>query len=398
MNLLDFSHALPCNETKERIKAASDSCHLGQDDACLVVYPVHYKGQSMTAYLKICRDIEDNLIKFNMELSHEISMHFLPAQDDECADSRSQFSRAKLATSVTSGQNSSWLNSEVFHTFGGRLDNIPLAKMKDLRTRYVAEVGPVDDNRLSPAERATQRGPQAYAHILEFLFQGMELTPDDKVMVTDWNIQGTEKAEAIWILQRKCESEPAASLPMMLYIGMFVVADTNEGSPEATKAISRMETLLLKEFWENQPEAGPVEPTKRPEDFVKKPELLLFTWSSTGKPLLPDIVKNRFEDGDVRTTWISMVDDAISELDGLVDGGMSRVAGGVDSLLPGPAMNSGPQPIDLNKQQAFDSVEAVDFTQTNTLLDFAVDVCCVEITDGCSLKPTFACCFVWYCT
>ena len=348
---------------------ACNNCHQGPEHALLLVYPVHYPKQVMTAYFKSCRAIEDMMLKNSMEFSSEVSMHFIPPEEptpDQRADKdgRCQFAKARLSVSSKMGADSLWLETDVLAKFGGRMDGIPLSRQRDLPGRSHSEVGPIEP-RLTPQERASQRGPAAFAHIIEKFMEGLNLTRADKLLILDYNTQAGEKLEACWTLQKK---HNVSEIPFVSYITLFVVENINAGSMDATHLINRSQALLMSEYWENAPEAGPSCPTKKPEDFVGKPELNLFAWSG-GRAVLPDIVKNMFPDGDFHEKWGMVVDAMTAELSALSSGVDSRpTEPTTDSLLSGPDMNHDPTPVDLEKMLNLEAVSAVEFPTADVSL------------------------------
>jgi hypothetical protein len=337
--------------------------------------PVHHAEQSVNANLTARRAIEDRLIHYGLCMDYPLSMHF-KKMDRHASDRRKGMSMAYLCVSNTFKESSPWCANEVLVDSDGTIEGIPLAKVSDLRTKVVSRVGPAScgaDAKLQPAERATQRGPQAAEFILSKLARGMRLTSNDTLIVVDENTGVGDWADGVFRMDESFR-RGASDAIHTVYLGACV-CPANQESLEHEELHARMQGKLLSTWWEDQ--AGPKEPTTTLEEFVPKPMLTLLTWGPNGAQI-PEIIMNRFGlDSPMHSHWVDFCKLKVQELslaqasrmvvasDNRIDRG--QAAG--ENVLTGPDISVDP-PINLGARLTPESVSSGDFPSRNTFLAF----------------------------
>ena len=384
VHCLDFSHSPGEAIMKSAIKAAAQLTHLSKETVVLLVYPMHCGTQTASAHLKLTRGLEDACLKQSLDFSTEISLHFTPpASDDEAAprDNRAQFSRARLLTSE-SFDDSPWKNSDVIKLYGGRVFDLPLARVKELLTRYTAKTGPLDA-RHSPKERATQRGMDHFPALLKQLMAGVGVKATDNVFVVDYNVMTGEKMDGMLKYQVDWQKMSPTSRTMphisMLQLVVNDGVDDGGGGCEIVRdqIHNRLITKRLKQ-WELSTVAGPTEPAQAPEDIVEKPTLHLATWNGL-EATIPCMAKEKFpDDSEHSASWLKQILEcegdfkrwskeaggpAVNEPEGHKTPVPGLGGTGPEKLLSGPDLSISPEPIDLTRSLAdkVEVIEEVDF-------------------------------------
>ena len=83
----------------------------------------------------------------------------------------------------------------------GKIDNIPLVKPSQMRMPH-PEVGPKDIGKLSPTQRAAQKGRTGIASMLDQLFSGVPTEKHDMVMLLDLTAAANgEWCHGVWDMQ-----------------------------------------------------------------------------------------------------------------------------------------------------------------------------------------------------
>lgn len=135
--------------------------------------------------------------------------------------------------------------------------------------------------------------------------------------------------DAAWELQEQWQAG-ADGVPCVCYLGVYRKDDLSAFSGMR----SHVHGMLLARWWENQPDAGPVEPSDR--TVVEAPTLrLLALDKSTKEPQIPEVLRKHFEDSpDFRVTWQNLLHDISEKMGALRFGRDTRVR--VDDAPPEP--------------------------------------------------------------
>ena len=252
--VLDFGQCPDKDKLESMVKTAATICHQGPEVACLVTYPVAISQQSEAAHLKNCRKVEDSCLNSKLNLRTDVSVHYKMTDDRHDGDARKLFEKMRLVYSSKIGDHVSWLQSDIIQKQGGCLDGVPLCRVRDLRTKYSSKIGPME-TKLSPLERASQRGPEAVADILQKLLTGMDLDATSKVVIIDFFTREGDWIDAVALLQDMHRENPS-SVPFVAGIGFHKKGTEHERSEEADSMKAQLEAKLMDTLWEKHPDAG----------------------------------------------------------------------------------------------------------------------------------------------
>eukprot|EP00974_Lingulodinium_polyedra_P092175 8932048-Lingulodinium_polyedra.AAC.1 len=219
----------------------------------------------------------------------------------------------------------------------GRIGPLKLTRVKDMDV--LTEVA-VEPSRLSPGDRAAQKGPTTCAQILTELMQGMDLKPPDRVIVVeplprahgDW-------PRATWSLQK---SREPSKKPLVTYIGTST-------EPKTTERLNGiLQGILMREWWENQPEAGPATPTACNTAAIPKPKLRCCAWQDN-QAIVPDSAMAKFEGSSYESFWNKLVEQHNEKFNQKAAGDNSvadnTAATGPDFSFKPPATTTGVVPL-----------------------------------------------------
>ncbi len=371
--VLDMSVPPNLSDIDDLVHSCANLLHQSANNALLVIMPQKYSGQSLKSNLAAIRRIEDDLLANGVNMEAEIALH-LSVEGMHGNDKRPLSARCRLCVSdqVPEGA-TSWFRSNAAR---GKLPDVPLMRIKEMKRltppNHVGE--PVEAYSLSPAERCQQKGVKAASKIIEGLVDGTAMqSPDCRLDIVEFNLQAVpDWVEAAWYLKYTWESN--SSRPRISYFGI-----TRDLSVH--KAVtSHMEAILMQEYWENHPDAGPKEPDN--SSPCDKPTLTLTSWEGE-LPTLPEVVVCKF-DGD--ETYGGKWGSKVSTFRDFVNGSISPIvrrsvsdsAGGGDSG-PGalaqdcPDMTVGDQP-SVVADVVFDAVSKADFNHADVLLGFCLVV------------------------
>ena len=229
----------------------------------------------------------------------------------------------------------------------GKLSEVPLMRIKEMKRmtppNHLGDT--IEAYNLSPAERCQQKGVKATTKIIEGLVAGTPMaSPDCRLDLVELNLLAVpDWIEAAWSLKTTWETD--SSKPRVSYFGLARDALVQ-------KAIAgHMEAILMSEFWESHPDAGPKEPDN--SNPVEKPSLTLTCWEGD-LPSLPELVVCKF-DGDetygekwngkvaqFREFLSSTVSPVVRRSVGVGDGGEGGSSATTSS--DGPDMSVGDQP------------------------------------------------------
>ena len=166
---------------------------------------------------------------------------------------------------------------------------------------------PVTKTCLKILTRSCQLGKKAWRHMLLKLTTGRESsTPETsrKVIVLDPNPNFGDVLEAIWDLNDSWTK--GSEIPLFVGMGFYHSSLNEHEKSKAAGVNSFVKGFLLRLFWETSREAGEAEPRHTPETTVERPILQKLAWDgSTGKAMVPDMIKDRFNDAEeaVREEW-----------------------------------------------------------------------------------------------
>jgi hypothetical protein len=347
------------------IKAAADIAHQSSLNAVFVRYPVKHKAQTVTAWMKACRQTDDTLLTSGLLVDQQITINYgMSACHGN--DSRSGATQARLCTSTAVGAESGWLECNAISNHF-RIDAVPIVAHKDMRL-----VPHKDPNQavveLTAAERASQIGVLGCESIIKSLILGRpqcaERNNKRKIVICDFFPEQLDWMEASWNLHEQWQS--GHDIPAIAYCSFYKHTD----SSKKDAAQSAIQGMLLRKWWETQPDAGPPEP-RQTVDSVKKPELTVLTWDTTGKPVVPDLVYKRFEDTDFEASWASFCDSLMQKFS--VMRGLTQVSQGAGSgtavVLAGPETNDtyAGEPYDIDRHLILEEVpmSSIDMTKVS---------------------------------
>ena len=287
--VLDLSVAPTLSEIDQLIQAASNILHQDRNNAMLLLLPQKYSGQTTKTCIMHQRRIEDALLANGISLETEIAMHFV-VDAMHGNDKRPLSTRSKLCYSekvVLQPEQSPWMLGQAAR---GKMADIPLLKVKEMKrlcpSGFVGE--PVEAYNLSPAERTQQKGARAARCIVEGLIADTVVaSPECRLDLIEVNLQVVpDWVEGAWNMRFNWSSD--SSKPSIAYCG-FCRDPVN-----CKTLVGHMESVLMSEFWENDPSAGPAEPAD--DGPIDKPALTLCTWEGAS-PVLPEVALTKF-DGD----------------------------------------------------------------------------------------------------
>lgn len=367
--VLDFQHAPGATERDERIKHSAAIAHANKLNAVLVLLPVRYAGQTTSAYLTSRRSIEDRLLYHKLNLDHEISIHY-QKPERHSNDKRKAASSALLCISETYATTSPWLKNEVLQAMDGNIEQVPMHRPCDIRPRPQSRSGPAPSD-TSPAERHTQRGPEATKAVLQALLAGQGLTRGDGVLVVDQR-RLCDWAEGVFNLQMMHNN--GDNVPFVGYTTVFT-GDLALEDLEHEDMVSRLQGKFMTEWWE--PRAGPSEPTTRPDDEVDKPELGICTWAPEGTVIIPSLVLDRFpQESPMHKAWTDFCQVKIQELARAQAGRSRASAREADTRRAPPALTEpdwsiDPPPAVLGDHATIEEIAIGDFPIKDTKLGTA---------------------------
>ena len=288
--VLDFSVPPNLVEIDEIIMSTATILHLDQRSAMLCILPQKYSGQTTKSNITANRHIEDAILKAGLNLEYEIGMQFtIDAMHGN--DKRPLNARAKLCFSDKicneDSSPSPWISSLAAR---GKMPDIPLMRIREMkRLCHPGHVGEaVEAYNLSPAERCQQKGSRAVLKIVEKLVADTDIaSPDARLDICEMNVDMVPCwAEGALLMKQNWASDQ--SKPKVTYIGFCKEMGT-------VKTLeTHMHAILMQEWWEAHPSAGPQEPTD--SGPIDKPMLTLVSWSDS-TPALPEMIVSKF-DGD----------------------------------------------------------------------------------------------------
>lgn len=292
---MDLSITPTNGEIDEIVKFAASMLHASGQNALFYLLPQQYnRNQAMTAVLSGQRRIEDKLLAAGICVENPIGIHY-HIDGMHASDRRRLAAQARLAVS-SKVHADGWLQSAVSR---GKIDGVPLVRVREMKKLSMpGSICSQDSWELSPQERLLQRGPEAAATILENIIKDTVVTGSDSVLTVVEARMAPNCADwAEGVLQLKDKWATQSDKPVLSYIGLC--KDTNAVRPH-------LQSLLMQQWWPQQPQAGPPEPTSQPLEF---PEVKLATFQD-GVPSLPPIVVSKFDGNETFSDkWNALVAD-----------------------------------------------------------------------------------------
>lgn len=276
------------------LEKAADICHQSENNCVVILYPMPYKSMAPETAIKRTRLVEDNLMKANLSMHSKFVISFEVA-DEHGNEKRPLIQEARLCTSkVVCGENESeWMNSTATR---GRLTNlVELVRVKDM---LLPGRKPGDkDRKLGPIDRVAQKGPKACKQIIQGILDGAFKRVGDGCLIVDMLPHPLgEWAHGVWLLQREQVN--------VAYLGLI-----SGDADSYLDSKSRLQGVLLEEWWSTLPEAGPATLEAGSAQRPAPPRLRLCSWSCD-KPALPAGVAQRFTEGSPQAAkWAGLVED-----------------------------------------------------------------------------------------
>ena len=294
-------------------------------------------------------------------------------------DKRDAVVQFRLCVPETFADSSPWMTSVVMsqHKI---INDVHMLPPRDLR--FIPQSECVQrKERLNPQERGSQLGPKACEQILKPLICGRASgeARTRKVIIVDINPTFGDWLDASWKLHQKHLT--GSDLPMVVYCTRYMEADKSEFNGMK----SRVQQMLMEEWWESHPDAGPVEPVTTAESMVTQPELTLLSWSSDGSRVtFPEILQDKFNnESEYKAQWTTVCDQAKELLRKLEDSNTDCSGQAVGNDTGGAVSLTGP---DLDGAQAKQFNHALTPEEIK-LADFNLDDVAYKIR-GTASMPT----------
>lgn len=360
--LLDFSTCPTPTAMATMIQSAASIAQQSSTSACLLKYPVRVASQSESVWLNTCRKIEDRLLACGLCLGSTINA-IINTREAHGNDRRDGVLQFRLCIPDSFKDESPWLQSQAMSQHK-MITDVHLLPVKDLR--FVPQADPLKKKEhLSQPERNGQMGPRACQQILTALMVGRANggARERKVLVFDAFPMFGDWLDACWHLHHAFHQ--GRDVPMVVYSTRYIDTEVSEYNGMR----SRVQQMLMEEWWPSQPAAGSEEPLCTAEDAVEKPDLRLLAWARDGsKATFPQILLSKFEaDSEFHGQWKAVCADAQMVIDQLADAnthcsGTSLVgttpSGGV--ALTGPDLD-GQEPFQFGQHVELETVAASDF-------------------------------------
>ena len=266
--------------------------------------------------IAVTRKIEDQLLKEDVCLQHEGSIHLsIPAEHGR--DRRALEMRYRILVANQYAKDSPWLSSEAARGNGG---DATLIRPRDMMSATATmKRGPADSQaRLNPSERVLQLGAGVYDRLLAGMCAGLSLpkvsgNPEPRQHVLVVNLQPGAVSELGLCLHRHIISTCPDILPSatFYYLGIYLRAGAcfepgdpaaasydADGSqvcdPKALPVHALAVKKMMDDWWDSHPEAGPAEmPTVA---APPAPALTLCAWDNETLTI-PETAGAKFPEG-----------------------------------------------------------------------------------------------------
>ena len=244
----------------------------------LVYMPIPHSGVDDNQVLKNQRLLEDKLIAQNLNIHGMISIHYYVHEEHH--NERRHLAHFVRACNSKSLGETEWVQAEPTR---GKLGPLPLIKVKDMEGCDM-ESGV----RISAAARTAQRGVEAWSLMLKSFVTTMGFSQNDMILIVDFNLRQSSAAsmelpKAVHSLQMANDQGAA----MIAYCG----GSCDNGVAETVS--SSLSCLMLEEWWNRCPAAGPIQrPTRGSEREAPPLKALAFM---DGVPTFPAALLERFQ-------------------------------------------------------------------------------------------------------
>ncbi len=327
-------------------EAASDIVHQDQRNIALILYPLATSKNSGDKKVKQEHVLEDRIIAHKMSMDFDGSIHY-DVVDEHGADKRPLSQRFRLGISKNFTKSNVWTKSKIFR---GKVPRVPYLRVRDM----VKALDPdqtlgrdeLDETKLTPEERAAQRGVASWTAIINAVLEGMPrdaLSSYTIIDLTPWKY-----AEVLFTTWSITKSNPTCMLSCMSCF-------TDECFKVPLEKMMR--SKLMDEWWDGRPDAGPRHFVGT-STAVDPPTLKLCRWEHNA-PVIPDAVLTRFGDDTAELTEIKKLVAAHTakyKTQGGNAGGNSDV---------GPDMTLAPIPKNLHVLVTLESMEFASVEQCN---------------------------------
>ena len=268
------------DELYTAVEKAADMCHADENTCIICLYPVIYKGLASETCLKRVRGLEDRFMENKLTMGNKFSLHYnVPEEHGNEKRTLGQEGRLLLSKTATSnGEHSPWLETMVAR---GRFPHdVELVRVRDM---VLPGRTPADrDRRLGPSERIAQKGVDAARRMLKGFLANLTLKPGAKTIFANLMPGAIDEWGAgAWKLAKEDQMDVA-------YVALVTDVETHK------EIKAELAKTLMEEWWNNCPEAGPLEPAAPVE--IPAPRLKIVSWSS-GVPVLCESILDKFEPG-----------------------------------------------------------------------------------------------------
>lgn len=258
-------------QIEQALAAAKDILHQDPQNILLLLMPQPHAQTTDAAILKHTRLLEDKLMGAGVNIGTKMAVHYF-VNEEHGSDRRRLMQEARLCYSDKLG--TSWSKSA---SFRGRLGPVQLIRVKDM-------LGYSPDEAFTPQKRVSQRGVLACAEIVKGMLSGMDFAAQSWLMIVDllpgrW----AEFGRAALSMQAELNA------PMIAYLGLTC----DEG--EHTSMQGDLSGILMEQWWDHQPEAGPKTRPKTSSN-LQPPNLRITRWDN-GSLVLPENLEAKFPEG-----------------------------------------------------------------------------------------------------
>ena len=303
------------------MQVGSNICHQSEFNALFLMMPMQYSSLTATRYIALQRRIEDRLMLYLMDISREVSIHFV-VQDVHAGDTRQKCCRGRLCVSATHVSTCPWSKGHVEF----KMENVPLLKVKDMACSV--DVGGVDDvtRVLKPGDRVLQKGTAGCASMLSHLLEGANLKRNNKVLLVDLTPNvNNQWANVAMDLQVKFGA--GDDVPFVAYLGACMETRVEKMTGDALGT-------LLRTWWPTAPEFNGVAGSMSARESVPRPLLDLFTFVQDDL-VIAQVVVNKFEEpSPYYAPWALAMDDAKKAVERIRPQTVSTPGGGPVAMTP----------------------------------------------------------------
>ena len=110
--------------------------------------------------------------------------------------------------------------------------------------------------------------------------------------------------DAVWQLNQAWQK--GADVPLFVGMAFYTPGANDTEKSKCQGMASYVKGMLMRTYWESSAEARDPEPKRTEATTAARPNLSCLSWdASIGKPMIPDMVKQRFKDAeeDVQKAW-----------------------------------------------------------------------------------------------